>query len=138
MAAAQNATLVKLSDTDKTVADPAEDIRHRDVRDRHGEDIGKVDDLMLDAQEGKVRFLVVGSGGFLGIGKDETFIPIDAITSITDEEVRIDQTREHVAGAPAYDPDLADQAPYFQDVYRYYGFGPYWGPGYAYPGYPYY
>lgn len=33
MTAAQNATLVKLSDADKTVADPEEDIRHRKVRD---------------------------------------------------------------------------------------------------------
>lgn len=120
------------------MASPDEDVRHRKVKDRHGEDIGNVDDLMIDTDESRVRFLVVGSGGFLGIGKDKTFIPVDAITSITDEEVRIDQTREYVAGTPAYDPDLVDQTPYFEDVYGYYGFGSFWGPGYVYPAYPYY
>lgn len=138
MATADARTLVKLSDIDQTVADREEDIRNRHVKDRNGEDIGKVDELMIDSDEHKVRFLDVASGGFLGIGQEETFIPVDAITAIDAEEVHIDQTREHVAGAPAYDPDLVDQAPYYESVYGYYGYTPFWGPGYVYPGYPFY
>jgi hypothetical protein len=43
--------------------------------------------------------------------------------------------------APAYDPDLIHEDAgegYYGDVYKHYGYPPYWGPGYTYPPYPYY
>jgi hypothetical protein len=61
-------------------------------------------------------------------------IPIEAIT---DDTVRIDQTRRHVEDAPRYDPQL-ERERYWSDVYAYYGYAPYWGPGYVYPARPYY
>lgn len=130
--------LVKLGDTGKTVAGTAEDIRGYSVRTESGEEIGQVEDLLVDVEEEKVRFLIVASGGFLGIGKDKTFIPVDAVTNIQDGEVFIDRTREHVAGAPEYDPELAEDRSYYERVYGYYGFSPYWNPGYVYGGFPYY
>ncbi|REJ06315.1 PRC-barrel domain containing protein [Microbacterium bovistercoris] len=137
MNAKTSGTLFKLSETDETVRQPDEDIRGRDVRDRDGEDLGTVKDLLIDADEDRVRFLEVASGGFLGIGKDTTLIPVDAITSITADEVRIDQTREHVAGAPAYDPELVRRQEDYGSILEYYGYMPFWGGGYVYPGYPY-
>ncbi|MDQ3541744.1 MAG: PRC-barrel domain-containing protein [Chloroflexota bacterium] len=131
-------TMVKLGDTDQTVADPAEDIRGREVVDRNGEDIGKVDALMIDEDEGKVRFLQVKGGGFLGIGDETVLIPVDAITRIDEETVHVDQIRDLVAGGPRYDPDLAEQPTYWENASSYYGYGPYWGTGYAYPAYPFY
>lgn len=131
-------TLVKLGDTDQTVANPDDDIRGRDVKDRDGSDLGKVKSLLIDETEGKVRIVEVASGGFLGIGQDTSFIPVDAIVSVTEDEVRLDQTREHVAGAPAYDPELIHERSTHSGVYDYYGFVPFWGAGYAYPDYPYY
>ncbi|GAA1343744.1 PRC-barrel domain-containing protein [Arthrobacter roseus] len=130
--------LVKLSDIDETIALDDVDVRGRHVRDKDGEDLGKVEDLLIDSGEDKVRFLLVASGGFLGLGKEKSFIPVDAITGITEDEVRLDQTRDRVSGAPPYDPELVDQRPYHEDVYGYYGYTPYWGAGYAYPGFPYY
>lgn len=127
--------LLGLSDSSMTVADPDEDIRGRKVLDRAGEEVGDVDDLVIDDREANVRFMQVASGGFLGLGATKFMIPIDAITRITPDTVYIDQTRERVAGAPRYDPDLVNDA-YWGDVYGYYGYRPYWGPGYAYPPYP--
>jgi len=131
-------TLFKLSETEEIVRQPDEDIRGRDVRDRDGEELGTVKDLLVDGAENRVRFMEVASGGFLGIGKDTTLIPVDAITSITEDEVRIDQTRERVAGAPAYDPELVRRQEDYGGFLEYYGFMPFWGGGYVYPGYPYY
>lgn len=130
--------LLKLSEIDEVVGSADEDIRGRDVRDRDGDDLGTVKDLLIDGRENKVRFIEVASGGFLGIGQDTTFIPVDAITAITDDEVRIDQTRERVAGAPVYDPDLVVQPDNYSSLLDYYGVMPFWGGGYAYPAYPYY
>src|SRR4051794_17680655 len=49
--------LIKLSDSDQVVGDPAEDIRGRTVRDRDGHELGRVADLLIDPEERKVRFL---------------------------------------------------------------------------------
>jgi hypothetical protein len=70
----------------------------------------------------------IASGGFLGLGETNSFIPVEAITRITDDDVYISPTREHVAGAPRYDPDLvladADYFPgdYLLGLYPYYGY----------------
>jgi sporulation protein YlmC with PRC-barrel domain len=116
------ATLSLLGDTDLTIADADEDIRGRTVKGKDGKDIGKVDDLLIDERDRKVRFLRVESGGFLGIGETKVFIPIDAITMITDIDVRINQSHEHVARAPRYDPRLVADRTYLSGLYAYYGF----------------
>ena len=129
------ATLRRLGDSNLTVAFPDEDVRGRPVLDRDGEEVGTVSDLIVDDSETRVRFLEVASGGVLGIGETKVLIPVDVIARITDEAVRIDDTREHVGGSPRYDPTLAGR-PYWENVYGYYGYGPYWVPGYVYPPYP--
>ncbi len=125
--------LVKLSDTAETIELGDEDIRGYSVKDKDGGDIGKIHDLLVDPLENKVRFLVVQSGGFLGIGETKSFIPVDAISRITENEVQIDHTREKVAGAPPYDPDLVNDRQYHENTYGYYGYTPYWGNGYLPP-----
>lgn len=133
-----NVTLEPLSQSDLTLSDTAEDIRGRTVYDMNGDEVGTVKDLIIDRDESKVRFIELGAGGFMGIGEDTFLIPIDSITAIDDEGVHIDKTRAHVAGGPKYQPDLVADIDYYGDVYGYYGYGPYWGPGYAYPAYPHY
>jgi sporulation protein YlmC with PRC-barrel domain len=138
----KTATLVRLSDTELTVADPSEDIRDHDVVDRDGAELGNVADLFIDRSDKRVRFLEVTSGGFLGIGATKFLIPVEAITRISADTVYVNQTRQHIANAPVYDPDLihedVGEDSYYGDVYRHYGYPPYWGPGYKYPSYPYY
>lgn len=128
------ATLVRLSDTDLTLASEADDVRGRSVVDRHGEDIGEVDELIIDPDERRVRFVQVAAGGFLGLGEEKRLVPIDAVASVNDV-VRIEKDRAHVAGAPGYDPDLIQEPNYYEGVYGYYGYTPFWMPGYVYPPY---
>jgi sporulation protein YlmC with PRC-barrel domain len=122
------ATFSRLRDKHKTIAGFDEDIRGRMVRDKDGQEVGKIEGLLLDDVERKVRFMEVASGGFLGLGKTKSFIPVDAIKRITDDDVFIGHSREHVAGAPRYDPSLVmADARYFFDLYPYYGFQGYRG-----------
>lgn len=118
-------TLQPLKDADLTTSDRDEDIRSRNVVDAAGDDIGKIDELLIDEEEHKVRFLRVASGGFLGIGKSKVLIPVEAITAIEEDVVRIDQRRDRVASAPDYDPELVD-ADYYKSLYGYYGVSPFW------------
>jgi PRC-barrel domain. len=125
-------TFSRLRDSHKTVASSDVDIRGRMVRDRDGQEVGKVEGLLIDDVEKRVRFMEVASGGFLGIGETKSFIPVDAISRITDDDVFIGHAREHVAGAPRYDPSLVvADAGYLFRLYPYYGYEGYLGLGYA-------
>jgi sporulation protein YlmC with PRC-barrel domain len=130
----QNATLYTLGDRGQTVDGAAMDIRGRQVKDKNGEGVGKLADLLVDDQEHKVRFLLVEHGGFLGLGQTKSLIPVDAVTNITEDEVVVDQSQDLVAAAPGYDPDLVDDRPYQSSIYSHYGYAPFWGGGYAYTG----
>jgi sporulation protein YlmC with PRC-barrel domain len=138
MPASRTASLLRLEDTDLTVADLAEDVRGRAVMDRNGDEIGEVASLLIDEREEKVRFLELESGGLLGLGSERRLVPVDAVVRVEDDTVYVDQTREHVHGSPPYDPQLAYDDSYYTDVYGHYGHPPYWTPGYLYPTYPYY
>ena len=140
MVAADNRRLVSMNDAALTPKDPAEDVRGRTVVDVDGKDIGRVEDLMLDEDESRVRFLQVGAGGFLGLGERKFLIPVDVISGIDDDNVHVDRSREHIIAAPAYDPALVqdDSLDLWERAYAHYGYAPYWAEGYMYPGYPFY
>jgi sporulation protein YlmC with PRC-barrel domain len=129
--------LHRLSDTSLTVADPAADVRAREVVDSDGEEIGTVEDLLVDDEENKVRFLRVGEGGFLGLGRQHFLVPVDAIASVDPDRVHIDRSRARLADVPVYDPDLAEDPAYYAGLYGWWGYAPHWGAGYVYPPFPY-
>ncbi|TCC52171.1 PRC-barrel domain containing protein [Kribbella pittospori] len=121
-------TLVRLADVALELADPADDVRGRKVVDRNGDQVGKVDGLIIDEAERRVRFLEVGSGGFLGLGEHKQLVPVEAITRVDEDAVHIAPERTQVAGGPAYDPDLEPERRYYDDVYTYYDYPPFGGP----------
>jgi sporulation protein YlmC with PRC-barrel domain len=122
--------LVKLGDSDLTLAHGEEDVRGRKVVDERGNDVGTVESLFIDRQQGRVRFLEVQYGDFLGLGGSSTLVPVEAVREVGDP-VRLGHARETVAGAPPYDPKL-QQAPQWEDISGYYGLPPY-GAGAVYP-----
>jgi sporulation protein YlmC with PRC-barrel domain len=133
MSTQANATLSKLSDSGKTVADARTDVRGLTVTDRDGNDIGKVEDLFIDEREQKVRFLLVEHGGFLGLGETKSLIPVDAITRITEKRLYINHARYHVAKAPRYDPALVNDHAHSESIYTHYGYNPYWATAFVDP-----
>ncbi len=123
--------LVKLGDTHLTLLDSGQDIRNRKVLDADGKDIGHVSALFIDKRERKIRFIQVGAGGFLGIGEREFLVPIEDVTSIFPAEIHINHSREHVIGAPHFNPALTRDRSrdFWNPYYGYYGVAPYWGSG---------
>jgi sporulation protein YlmC with PRC-barrel domain len=131
-------TLVRLSETTLTVADLRADVRGRAVLDADGDEVGTVDDLLVDQGETKVRFLRVSHGGFLGIGAEHFLVPVEAVRDVTDEAVHIDRERSRLTDVPGYDPDVEEDPGYYGGLYGWWGYPPYGAPGYVYPGYPYF
>jgi len=69
------------------------------------EEVGAVSDLIID-QDGQVVGLVIGVGGFLGMGEKDVAIGWDSVqrTGNADElELRIDQSRESLQSAPEFE-----------------------------------
>ncbi|MFE0529566.1 PRC-barrel domain-containing protein [Micromonospora parva] len=130
------AILVKLGDSRQMIADAEQDVRGRRVLDADGDDLGKIDDLLIDREKHKVRFLRVEHGGILGIGATATFLPVEAISDVTDDAVRVDLTREKIEQAPTYDPEVVEETGYYEDVYWYYGYAPFFSPSGVAPPYP--
>lgn len=118
----QHEELVKLSDSTLRLEAPEQDVRGLDVYDRGGERIGSAEDLYVDEQERKVRFLDVGAGGFLGVGEKHFLIPVEAVATVVEDRVTIDHGREKVTGAPPYDPTVVPDPGYRRNLYDYYGY----------------
>lgn len=129
----ESGTLMRLGDTGQMLADPDQDIRGRKVLDRDGNEIGKVDDLLIDPDQQKVRLLRVEHGGLFGVGATPLFIPVETVERVTEDEVSLDRTRVQVAAAPEYDPEIVDRDKQMANLYGYYGYTPYWAPGFIPP-----
>jgi sporulation protein YlmC with PRC-barrel domain len=128
-------SLIQLGSSNLSLADMSQDVRGHKMIDARGHEIGHVDDLFIDEIEKKVRFVQVAAGGFLGLGETKFLVPVDVISRIDEDGVHIDRDRQHVASSPPYDPKLVDK-PYLDDLYRYYGYAPFWTMGYSNPPFP--
>ncbi len=96
-----------------------------------GEDLGKVEEIMLDVNTGHVAYAVLSFGGVLGVGNKLFAIPWQALAlSEKDKQFYLNVSREHLENAPGFDkddwPDYASNPQGLNDVYAYYGYSPYW------------
>jgi hypothetical protein len=97
--------LTAVPEADLKRASPASAIVGRKVINGSGEEIGKIEDLMLDHDH--VAFAVISVGGFLGRGRQEIVTPFDALMIDERECVLAGGTREALAGMTAFDRELA-------------------------------
>lgn len=76
-----------------------------DLHNNAGEDLGSVDDLIV-AEKGKMSYLIVNTGGFIGIGEKQIAVPFDAAKISEDgDTVYINATDESLEKAPSFDRD---------------------------------
>ena len=100
------------------------------VRNSAGEDLGKVDELMIDIPSGRVAYAVLSFGGILRMGIKLFAVPWSALTVDEDEKCFIlDVDKKMLESAPGFNPDnwpdMADTR-WGAEVFRHYGAEPYW------------
>jgi sporulation protein YlmC with PRC-barrel domain len=100
------------------------------VQNSAGEDLGKVDELMIDIPSGRVAYAVLSIGGFLGMGNKLFAVPWSALRVDEDKKIFVlDVDKKKLENAPGFDkdnwPDMADVA-WGTQIYSYYGAAPYW------------
>jgi len=95
-----------------------------------GQDVGKIEELMIDVTTGRVAYAVMSFGGFLGIGNKLFALPWSAVT--VDEAKKrfvVNVTKESLDEMPGFDkdhwPDLGDLE-LAAGVYRQWNSTPYW------------
>jgi sporulation protein YlmC with PRC-barrel domain len=100
------------------------------VIDARGEDLGKLDHVMLDVPSGRIAYGVLARGGVFGIGERLFAIPWDALTlDVTRKCFVLDVDRDRLERAPGFDrdhwPAMAD-AQWATRVHDHFGVAPYW------------
>ncbi len=97
------------------------------VHNAAGEDLGKIEDLVIDLNTGRIRYAALSFGGFLGVGDKLFAVPWGALRMKTvgdDATFVLDVPKERLEKAPGFDnknwPNMADPN-WSREIDEYYG-----------------
>lgn len=91
----------------------ASNIIGSDVQGADQADLGDIEDLVVDARNGDIRYAIVSFGGFLGLGEDYFVVPLEQLTLdpyLSSFSTAL--TEQSLEGAPHF---TADSWPNFND-----------------------
>jgi sporulation protein YlmC with PRC-barrel domain len=95
------------------------------VHNLKNEHLGTVKEIMLDMQTGRIAYVVMASGGVLGIGEKLFAVPFEALSLDTsNHRMTLNIDKERIEQAPGFDkshwPDMANQT-WATELHNYYG-----------------
>ncbi len=103
----------------------ASDIIGREVKNLSDERLGKVNDLAVDMENGRIVTVILSTGGFAGIGDKHVAVPPGVLDCDTPNKViRLNATKERVKDSPSFDMSKWQEGVdrnQVMAVYRYYG-----------------
>jgi sporulation protein YlmC with PRC-barrel domain len=108
----------------------ASSLKGDNVVNHQGEALGKIEEIMIDLDRGRIAFAVLSFGGFLGMGDKLFAIPWQAFSVDTiQKRLVLNTKKELLEKATGFDksnwPNMADPT-WGSTVYGYYGYKPYW------------
>jgi sporulation protein YlmC with PRC-barrel domain len=100
------------------------------VRNRENEDLGKIEDIMLDPGSSRIAYAVLSFGGFLGMGDKHFAIPWDSLeVDSMNEGFILNVDKQTLEDAPGFDkndrPDFTDRT-WGESIHQHYRQKPYW------------
>jgi sporulation protein YlmC with PRC-barrel domain len=100
------------------------------VRNAAGEDLGTIDEIMIDIPSGRVAYAVLSFGGVLGMGDKLFAVPWSALKVDEDEKCFIlNVDKRTIEQAPGFDkdnwPDMSGTT-FGNELSTYYQVSPYW------------
>lgn len=112
---------------------PTSRLKQYDIVNGGGEDMGQVQNFMVDMGTGRICYAVAAFGGFLGLTDKWFAIPFELLGWMPDSHrLVLDVPREVLEKAPTLDKDkwpdqyLEGDEGWLDNLYRYYGCKPYW------------
>jgi sporulation protein YlmC with PRC-barrel domain len=122
---------IKQTDPDKKLRNvlSAATLAGNSVRNAAGEDLGKIDEIMIDIPAGRVAYAVLSFGGFLGLGNKLFAVPWNALKVDEDEKCFVlNADKQSMEKAPGFDkddwPDMSDPD-WGSEIANYYRITPY-------------
>jgi sporulation protein YlmC with PRC-barrel domain len=109
-----------------------DDLEGIEIHTQQGEELGTVDQLVIDIDEGRVAYVIVSSGGLLGIGARTVVVPWTAfvlpsqLPQDDDLVLVLNVEREQFRNAPQGDLETVLDREQGVVIHRYYGVAPYW------------
>jgi|SRR5689334_20644559 sporulation protein YlmC with PRC-barrel domain len=122
--------MVSTTITERPQVLSADTLKNEKVVNAAGENLGRIQDYMLDLDSGRIAYCVLSFGGFLGMGDKLFAVPWQAMKLDTANHCFIlDVSKERLKNAPGFDkdqwPGSADRE--FQSrVYSFYNVRSYW------------
>jgi sporulation protein YlmC with PRC-barrel domain len=109
---------------------PAKTVIGNTVVNADYEELGTIEDLVLDAGAGRIAYAVLSFGGFLGVGDKYFAIPWYAIQfHLAEKRIVLNVDKKLLESAPGFDkgnwPNMADST-WGTSIYKHYGLAPYW------------
>lgn len=105
-------------------------IHGTDVVNREGENLGHIEDIMIDLSTGRILYTVLSFGGFLGIGNKLFAVPFNSFTiDQANEKFVLDYDKDFLENAPGFDKNdwpATNDVDFNTEVYSYYSVDPYW------------
>jgi sporulation protein YlmC with PRC-barrel domain len=95
------------------------------VENPQGEDLGTIDNLMINIRTGRVEYAVIEYGAFLGMGGKLFAIPFDELRVMPGKRIFVvNRDKDYLRMSPGFDknhwPDTNDHT-YYGDVDSYWG-----------------
>ncbi len=99
------------------------------VKNLQDQNLGKVENLMVDVSAGRIVAVIISSGGFIGLGDELSAVPPTALRFNAEHDtLQLDASREMLASSPHFKanqwPDFSQPA-YVGGVYHAYKVEPY-------------
>ena len=107
-------------------APPYREIRMMDVFDSGSVHIGHVQNLYVEEDSRRLRFVDVVTSGFLGLGRKHCLVPVEAITDEAPGSITLGVNRRTLESesAPAFfNPQLAPDETLQRATREHYGYG---------------
>lgn len=98
----------------------ASEVIGREIQNAQNEKVGKVDELALDVQAGRIVYVIVSSDG-----KTIAVPPRAFAADATSKAVRLDVAKEKLQGAPVFETSHYGDNSRVGEIYRYFGQQPY-------------
>ena len=93
------------------------------VENKQGEKIGKIKDIMLNTQDGRIQYLIIEFGGFMGFGEKLFAIPFAALKlNAKNVDFVLNMEKEFLENAPGFDVNhWPETNSHYFDVNSYWG-----------------
>ncbi len=101
----------------------AEELEGLDVYAQNGEEVGEIEEVAVDEQNGKIKFVILSQGGILGMGDEDIAVAFEALRFEEDRAIlTVDRSKLETAPRQANITD--DQ--FQRDLQNHYGVSPAW------------